>query len=130
MRVELVARRLVVYDVPRMTDANRNPSLWVALVAGLAIVAVAEGAYIGRMHWQNAMLEGPVLSKSVVRFRLPWQWNGSNALLQSRATDEKGNVQPTRKAYKEAMAVDSRFHNNTIVTWSVDADGSIKNVFA
>jgi len=71
-----------------------------------------------------------VLSKSVVRFRLPWQWNGSNALLQSRATDEKGNVQPTRKAYKEAMAVDSRFHNNTIVTWSVDADGSIKNVFA
>jgi sulfane dehydrogenase subunit SoxC len=65
-----------------------------------------------------------------VRFRLPWQWNGSNALLQSRATDEKGNVQPTRKAYKEAMAVDSRFHNNTIVTWSVDADGSIKNVFA
>ena len=98
--------------------------------SGAGRIARVEVTADGGTNWQNAMLEGPVLSKSVVRFRLPWQWNGSNALLQSRATDEKGNVQPTRKAYKEAMAVDSRFHNNTIVTWSVDADGSIKNVFA
>jgi arylsulfatase A-like enzyme len=67
VRLELVARRLVVYDVPRMADANRNP-LWVVLVAGLAIVAVAEGAYIGRMQWQNGCSR-PISSARNRRFR-------------------------------------------------------------
>jgi hypothetical protein len=54
--VVLVPRRLVVYDVRLMADGNRN-NLLVALVAVLALVAVGVGAYIGRMGWQNAMLQ-------------------------------------------------------------------------
>ena len=69
------------------------------------------------------------MPKSLVRFRLPWDWNGQPAQLQSRAIDEKGNVQPTRKTYKAENAVDGRFHNNTIITWGVNADGSVKNVY-
>ena len=69
---------------------------------------------------------GAALPKSLVRFRLPWEWNGNRRSLQSRATDEKGDVQPTRKAYKAQNAVDRRFHNNTIVTWASEQTGASK----
>ena len=98
--------------------------------SGAGRISRVEVTTDGGATWQNAALTGPVLSKSVVRFRLPWNWNGNAALLQSRAVDEKGNVQPTRAAYKAENAVDGRFHNNTIVTWAVGADGSVKNAFA
>ncbi len=55
-------------------------------------------------------------------------WGGP-ALLQSRATDEKGNTQPARKAFISEYAPDNRFHNNSVVTWQVNADGSVKNVY-
>ena len=53
----------------------------------------------GGASWKEAALQGPVLSKSLTRFRLPWEWNGARAVLASRATDEKGNVQPTRAVW-------------------------------
>ena len=34
-----------------------------------------------------------------MRFRAPWQWNGGPAVLQSRATDDTGMVQPTRAQF-------------------------------
>ena len=40
----------------------------------------------------------PVLPKAVTRFRMPWRWDGSPSVLQSRAIDETGAVQPTRAA--------------------------------
>src|SRR5882762_408079 len=52
----------------------------------------------GGKSWALAALDAPVLSKSFTRFRMPWNWNGQPAVLQSRATDEAGNVQPTRAA--------------------------------
>src|SRR5712672_1612600 len=52
----------------------------------------------GGKSWALAALDAPVLSKSFTRFRMPWNWNGQPAILQSRATDEAGNVQPTRAA--------------------------------
>jgi sulfane dehydrogenase subunit SoxC len=66
----------------------------------------------------------------LVRFRLPWEWHGTPATLLSRATDEKGNVQPTRAVWLAKYAPDARFHNNSIASWEVAADGSVKNVFA
>jgi sulfane dehydrogenase subunit SoxC len=83
----------------------------------------------GGGRWQVAALQGEQLPKSLVRFRAPWNWNGTPALLQSRATDEKGNTQPTRSAFISAYAPDNRFHNNAIITWLVNADGGVKNVY-
>jgi sulfane dehydrogenase subunit SoxC len=83
----------------------------------------------GGTAWRDAVLQEPVLSKSVTRFRLPWQWNGERALLQSRATDEKGNVQPARAAWLAQYAPGQRFHNNMIQTWAIETDGSIANVY-
>ena len=51
-------------------------------------------------------------------------------MLQSRATDDKGNVQPARKAWTALYSPGNRYHNNAIQTWSVKADGSIENVYA
>ena len=45
---------------------------------------------------RQAALQAPVLSKALTRFRMPWRWDGQPVVLQSRAWDEAGNVQPTR----------------------------------
>ncbi len=79
--------------------------------------------------WKDAVLQGQAMPKSLVRFRLPWEWNGQATALQSRATDEKGNTQPSRAAFRAEFAPDIRFHNNSIVSWAVNADGSVKNVY-
>ena len=50
----------------------------------------------GGKSWAPAALQEPVLPKALTRFRAAWQWNGGPAVLQSRATDETGMVQPTR----------------------------------
>ena len=80
--------------------------------------------------WRDALLQAPVLSKSLTRFRLPWNWNGAPAMLQSRATDEKGNVQESRAAWNALYSPANRYHNTMIQTWAVNADGSVKNVYA
>ena len=83
----------------------------------------------GGKNWFNATLDGESQPHSLVRFRAPWNWKGSPAFLQSRATDEKGHVQPTRAVYKANNSVDGRYHNNTNVTWAVETDGSVKNAY-
>ena len=97
--------------------------------SGAGRISRVEVSLDGGASWRDAQLTGQAMPKSVVRFRLPWDWNGQPSQLLSRATDEKGNTQPTRKAYKAENAVDGRFHNNTIVVWAIEADGSVKNVF-
>jgi len=49
----------------------------------------------GGRRWTEAALQGPVLPKCTVRFRHLWEWDGGEAQLLSRATDETGYVQPT-----------------------------------
>jgi len=77
----------------------------------------------------EAALTGEERPKALVRFRLPWEWTGREAVLQSRATDEKGRVQPARKVWLAQFAPDMRYHNNSIVSWAVGADGNVKNVY-
>jgi hypothetical protein len=45
--------------------------------------------------WQEAQLQEPVLTRALTRFRLPWHWDGQSAVIQSRAIDQTGYVQPT-----------------------------------
>jgi sulfane dehydrogenase subunit SoxC len=98
--------------------------------SGAGKISKVEVSTDGGASWRPAVLQGPILSKSVTRFRLPWQWNGQRALLQSRAIDEKGRVQPTRAVWLAQYMPQPRYHNNSIQSWSVEADGSIANVYA
>ena len=67
--------------------------------SGAGKVAKVEVSADGGRTWTSAALTEPVLSKALTRFRLPWQWDGRPAVLASRATDEKGETQPTRAAW-------------------------------
>src|SRR4029077_14787504 len=46
--------------------------------------------------WGEAALDLPVSSKALTRFRMAWRWDAQPVVLQSRAWDEAGNIQPTR----------------------------------
>jgi sulfane dehydrogenase subunit SoxC len=78
--------------------------------------------------WPDATLQQPVLPFAHTRFGLPWRWDGREAILQSRCTDETGYVQPTLKELVKVRGVNSKFHLNAIQSWKVDVDGSVKNV--
>ena len=98
--------------------------------SGAGRVQRVEVSTDGGQTWAEAALQGAERPRALVRFRHPWQWNGGTALLQSRATDEKGNVQPVRRQWLSRYAPDNRFHNNSIVSWAVEGDGSVKHVYA
>lgn len=82
----------------------------------------------GGRNWREARLEGPVLSKAVTRFNFDWSWDGNEALLMSRATDEKGQIQPSKPELREVRGTRSIYHNNAIQTWHVQASGEVHNV--
>jgi sulfane dehydrogenase subunit SoxC len=82
----------------------------------------------GGKTWVDAALEEPVLSRSLVRFRAPWVWDGKDAVIQSRATDETGYLQPTRDEIVEARGTNSQYHYHGVKQWAVKADGSVTNV--
>ncbi|MDG2199350.1 MAG: sulfite dehydrogenase, partial [SAR324 cluster bacterium] len=82
----------------------------------------------GGRNWHTASLQEPVMSKCLTRFRIPWQWNGEKAHLQSRAMDETGYVQPTITQLREVRGINSIYHKNSIYTWEIDTNGEVKNV--
>ena len=49
-------------------------------------------------------------------------------LLQSRAIDETGYVQPSKAELRKLRGVNSVYHNNGIQTWLVKPDGEVENV--
>ena len=80
----------------------------------------------GGGNWQPAILQPPVLDKAQVRFTLPWQWDGKERLLLSRATDSTGYQQPMAAELIAARGIGSLiYHNNAIIGWRVKSDGSV-----
>lgn len=93
----------------------------------------------GGKSWAEAALQHPVLSKAFTRFRMPWRWDGSPAVLMSRAWDEAGNAQPLRADFIAERGQTKKppnplgfpnQHYNSITSWSVDAKGEVKHVYA
>ncbi len=82
----------------------------------------------GGRNWRSARLETPVLSKCLTRFNLDWVWDGKPALIQSRAMDETGYVQPTTKQLRAVRGTRSIYHNNAVQSWLVQESGEVKNV--
>lgn len=83
----------------------------------------------GGKNWKSATVQGPVHDKSLTRFNLPWVWDGKGeVLLQSRAVDSTGYVQPSYRTLREKRDDKSIYHNNAIQSWRVDASGEVHNV--
>jgi sulfane dehydrogenase subunit SoxC len=75
-------------------------------------------------------LQEPRLPIAFTRFRLPWRFDGREAVIASRAVDETGYVQPTREALIAARGLNSNYHFNGIKLWKVQANGTVTNVEA
>ena len=73
-------------------------------------------------------MDGPSLEKSVHRFYFDFNWDGKPLLLQSRAHDSTGYIQPTKDALRTVRNVNSIYHNNGIQTWYVNEQGVAENV--
>jgi len=82
----------------------------------------------GGRNWWPARLDGPVLDKALTRFYYEFDWNGQPLLLQSRAQDETGYVQPSKAELRKVRGYNSIYHNNGIQTWHVQANGEVENV--
>ncbi|MBA4334864.1 MAG: sulfite dehydrogenase [Beijerinckiaceae bacterium] len=82
----------------------------------------------GGKNWQSARIDGPVLEKSLTRFYVDFDWAGQELLIQSRAMDSTGYVQPTKDELRKVRGVNSIYHNNGIQTWHVRPNGETENV--
>jgi len=98
--------------------------------SGFGRIRRVEVSADGGKSWGPAALDGPVLPKALVRFRMPWRWDGSPSVLQSRAIDEAGNVQPARTALLTERGTQFRYHYHAIQSWGVAAAGEVSNVYA
>jgi sulfane dehydrogenase subunit SoxC len=82
----------------------------------------------GGRNWRPTRLEGKPMSKCLTRFNIDWVWDGKPAIIQSRAMDDTGYVQPAYAQLRKARGTRSIYHNNAIQSWLVQEDGEVKNV--
>jgi sulfane dehydrogenase subunit SoxC len=133
------------------SDAHQLPGRGLYEISGLAwsgrgAISRVEVSTDGGRTWKDAQLQQPVFRKAFTRFRLAWNWDGAETLIQSRCTNEYGDIQPTIKQIAKQWG-DSRephisasdienfwqtaaimeFLTNPIQPWRVSQDGSVQD---
>jgi sulfane dehydrogenase subunit SoxC len=96
--------------------------------SGRGKIARVDVSLDGGRNWRPARIDGPVWDKAVTRFYYEFEWDGRELLLQSRAMDETGYVQPSKDALRKVRGVNSIYHNNGIQTWALKPGGEVENV--
>ena len=97
--------------------------------SGRGRIARVEVSADGGATWADAALNEPVLPQCFTRFRIPWQWDGRPCVLQSRASDDTGALQPTRADLLAHRGRHGYFHYNAIVSWQVDGEGALTHTY-
>jgi len=95
--------------------------------SGRGAIARVDVTTDGGSTWAAADLHQPVLPRAHTRFRWTWKWDGAEALLASRATDDTGYEQPALPTLVDVRGFNSNYHNNAIQVWKVGTDGKIVN---
>lgn len=98
--------------------------------SGRGKITRVDVSFDGGRQWRSARLEGPIQNKALTRFNIDWIWDGTEAILQSRAVDDTGYVQPTIAQLRQVRGSRSTYHNNAIQSWHVAASGEVLNVQA
>jgi sulfane dehydrogenase subunit SoxC len=109
---------------------NKPGKLWVEGLAwsGRGKIKQVDVSFDGGVSWRPTRFTSSVLPRALTRFGVEWDWNGGPAMLQSRAIDETGYVQPTYGQLREVRGSSSIYHKNAIHTWKINNDGSVANV--
>jgi sulfane dehydrogenase subunit SoxC len=127
----VITRPSAGLSIPRKGYVQITGLAW----SGGGVISKVDVSTDGGKTWKEAKLQTPVHSKAHTRFTFDWAWNGEEATLMSRCTDEKGEVQPTRaELYKnwgiseaEMQKPARAIHTNMIQPWHVASDGSVHN---
>ena len=102
--------------------------------SGGGMVRRVEVSTDGGRTWKDARLQEPVLRMAHTRFSMDWTWDGNEVVLQSRCTDQRGEIQPsveeldkdwTLSGNERIQATSFINHFNAIQPWRVERDGSV-----
>ncbi|MBZ5641408.1 MAG: sulfite dehydrogenase [Acidobacteriia bacterium] len=127
--------------ITRPSGGQRLPAQGYYEISGLAwsgggAIRRVEISADGGKTWKDAQLHDPIAKKAHTRFTAPWNWNGEEAVLQSRCTDDQGTVQPTVAEVAKLWGADVDYLRktsaivgdfNAIQPWKVNRDGSVQN---
>ena len=130
--------------ITRPSGGQKLPGPGFYEISGLAwsgggAITKIEVSIDGGRSWKAAEMQGPASPKAHTRFGFAWEWNGEEFLLQSRATDDQGEVQPTVAEIAEFWRVQPDFfqttdtvvgHFNAIQPWKINRDGTVLNAIA
>ncbi|MFD4838528.1 sulfite dehydrogenase [Achromobacter sp. NPDC058515] len=95
--------------------------------SGRGKIARVDVSIDGGNNWYAAALQDPVLDKALTAFHAPFEWQGQELMIMSRAIDETGYVQPTIEQLADARGKVSFYHNNAIQPWKISASGEVAN---
>jgi sulfane dehydrogenase subunit SoxC len=125
------------------SGGQKLPAPGVYQITGLAwsgggAVKKVEISTDGGRTWKEAEFRGEVHRMAHTRFGMNWKWDGKECELQSRCTDELGQVQPSTAQLAKLFNVPADYYHdhgtqgtdNRIVPWKIAADGSVTNGLA
>ena len=91
----------------------------------------------GGKSWKQAKIQEPVHTKAHTRFTFDWRWDGQEATLVSRSTDDQGETQPSLAETSKNWGISMEewrkpdkprsIHTNWQQPWKVASDGSISD---
>jgi sulfane dehydrogenase subunit SoxC len=118
--------------ITRPSGGDTLPGAGIVQITGIAwsgrgAITRVEVTTDGGATWTAATLETPVLPRAHTRFRWSWTWDGREALIASRCTDDTGYTQPPLPDLISVRGMNSQYHNNGIQAWKVASDGKITN---
>ena len=127
---EMDAKSVITNPSPQAPILHGKGPMVVTGVAwsGRGKISYVDVSIDGGISWNQAKLSGPADTKSMHRFYYEFEWQGQQLLLQSRAQDDTGYVQPTKDQLRSVRGENSIYHNNGIQTWAIDKNGIAENV--
>jgi sulfane dehydrogenase subunit SoxC len=127
---EMDAKSVITSPSPQMPITHgKGPMVLTGLAwSGRGTIPRVDITLDGGKNWHQARMDGPSTPFALHRFYYDFNWDGREMLLQSRAHDSTGYVQPTKDALRAIRGVNSVYHNNGIQTWYVNEQGEVENV--
>jgi sulfane dehydrogenase subunit SoxC len=127
---EMDAKSVITNPSPQAPITHsKGPTVITGLAwSGRGTIPRVDVTIDGGKNWYKARMSGPSLTKSMHRFYFDFDWDGKPLLLQSRAHDSTGYVQPTKDQLRAIRGENSIYHNNGIQTWHVNEKGEAENV--
>jgi sulfane dehydrogenase subunit SoxC len=124
------AKSVITAPSPQMPIKHGAGPLVITGLAwsGRGAISRVDVSLDGGITWKEARLAAPGQDMALTRFYFDHVWDGSEMLIQSRAMDSTGYVQPTKAQLREVRGMNSVYHNNCIQTWWVKPNGEAENV--